>query len=43
MSIPEDIEAQFKNPIVHINIETGEGYCRIDEIWEQEGLAKEGD
>lgn len=25
--------ARFVNPIVHINIATGEGYCRIWELW----------
>lgn len=29
---------QFKNPIACIDIETGEGYCRIEEIWEREGI-----
>lgn len=37
----EEIEEQFINPIAQINIETGEGYCRIKEIWEQEGMVKE--
>ena len=27
---------QFDNPIAHGNMETGEGFCRINEIWEKE-------
>lgn len=29
----EYTEEQFKKPICQINIATGEGYNRIDEIW----------
>lgn len=29
---------QFKNQIAHVNIETGEGFCRIFEFWENENL-----
>ena len=29
-------DEQFNNPIAYGNMETGEGFCRIDEIWEKE-------
>jgi len=28
----------FTEPIVHINIQTGEGFCRIRELWEHENV-----
>jgi len=38
MITDQDMDDQFKNPILQINIETGEGYCRIDELWKKEGV-----
>ena len=29
---------RFKNPLVCRNIETGEGYSRLDETWKYEGV-----
>lgn len=31
---------EFSKPIVHINIQTGEGYCRIRELWEGEKVER---
>ncbi len=27
-------------PLVHVNIQTGEGYCRIKELWERQGAER---
>jgi hypothetical protein len=38
----EDMRAfskQFENPIAYCNLETGEHFCRIDEVWAREGLS----
>lgn len=32
-----ELDKQFKNPIVEVDIQTGEGYCRLQEIWDSEG------
>ncbi|SMB95476.1 hypothetical protein SAMN00017405_0412 [Desulfonispora thiosulfatigenes DSM 11270] len=34
----DQLEKQFQNPIVKVNLETGEGFNRIHEIWAREGI-----
>lgn len=31
-----NMDAQFRNPIVQINLQTGAGYVRIEELWAHE-------
>jgi len=35
--LPDIRDLQFKNPLAKVNVETGEGFCRIFEFWQNEG------
>lgn len=34
--MPDIRDLQFKNPLAKVNVETGEGFCRIIEFWQDE-------
>lgn len=38
MNKKKELDKQFENPIVMVNIQTDEGYCRIREYWAEEGI-----
>lgn len=34
----EELQRSFSNSIVRVNIKSGEGFCRIQELWDSEGF-----
>lgn len=37
MNRNKELKKQFENPIIEVDIKTGEGYCRLQEVWDKEG------
>ncbi|SKC68538.1 hypothetical protein [Maledivibacter halophilus] len=40
-SLSKDKRLEFKDPLVEVNLETGEGYCNIRKYWERENVVIE--